>query len=154
TPERFKRVRAIYEAALEVDPLERGALIAREAPDDDEVRGEVEHLLRSRELVTDWLNEPLLGPGKSSRGPGGLPRWGHRHVGGYRLLEEIGSGGMGSVYLAEPATGTFHRRVAIKLIRPGLDGDEILDRFRRERDILASLDHPNIARLIDGGETE
>src|SRR5262249_34695663 len=136
TSERFKRVRAIYEAALEVGPLERGAFVAREAPDDDEIRGEVERLLRSRELVTDWLNEPLLGSA-SPGGSAGLPRWPEgRHVGGYRLLEEIGAGGMGSVYLAEPATGTFHRLVAIKLIRPGMNGEEILDRFRREREIL------------------
>src|SRR5262245_17215168 len=155
TPERFTRVRAIYEAAMEVGPLERGAFVAREAPDDDEIRGEVERLLRSRELVTDWLNEPLLGPGKSSGDSAGVPRWWeNRQIGGYRLLEEIGSGGMGSVYLADAVTGTFHRRVAIKLIRPGMNSEEILDRFRREREILASLDHPNIARLIDGGETE
>src|SRR5262245_46818426 len=155
TPERFKRVRAIYEAALEVGPLERGALVAREAPDDDEIRGEVERLLQSRELVTDWLNEPLLGSGKSSGDSARLPAWWeNRHIGGYCLLQEVGSGGMGSVYLAEPVTGTFRRRVAIKLIRPGMNSEEILDRFRREREILASLDHPNIARLIDGGETE
>ena len=154
TPERFQRVRAIYEAALEVGPLERGAFVAREAPDDDEIRTEVEHLLQSRELVTDWLNEPLLGS-ESSGDPAGLPQWSEgRHIGGYRLLKEIGVGGMGSVYLAEPVTGTFHRLVAIKLIRPGMNSKEVLDRFRRERDILASLDHANIARLIDGGETE
>src|SRR5262245_188300 len=155
TPERLKRARAIYEAALEVGPLERGAFVAREAPDDDEIRGEVEGLLQSRGLVTDWLNEPLLGSGKSSGVSAGLPPSSEdRQIGGYRLLKEIGTGGMGSVYLAEPGTGTFHRLVAIKLIRPGMNSREVLDRFRREREILASLDHPNIARLVDGGETE
>src|SRR5215470_93951 len=77
-----------------------------------------------------------------------------RQLSGYRLVREIGSGGMGSVYLAERADGTFHRSVAIKLIRPGMNSAEILNRFGREREILASLDHPNIARLIDGGTTE
>jgi len=155
TPERFKRVRAIYEAALEVAPLERGAFVARESQNDEEIRREVEGLLQARERETDWLSEPVLGPPKSFADSTRLPRrMEGRHIGGYRLIKEIGSGGMGSVYLAEPVSGTFHRRVAIKLIRPGLNSAEIVDRFRREREILASLDHSNIARLIDGGETE
>jgi serine/threonine protein kinase len=77
-----------------------------------------------------------------------------RQLSGYELVREIGEGGMGSVYLAERVDGTFRKRVAIKLIRPGMNSAEIVERFRREREILASLDHPNIARLIDGGTTE
>jgi len=72
-------------------------------------------------------------------------------VGNYRLLQEIGRGGMGTVWLAERADGHFEQRVAIKLMKRGMDSDEILARFRRERQILARLDHPNIARLMDGG---
>jgi tetratricopeptide (TPR) repeat protein len=78
---------------------------------------------------------------------------GHR-IGAYRLLRVLGSGGMGSVWLAERADQQFDQRVAIKLIRRGMDTDELLHRFRRERQLLAGLNHPNIARLLDGGATE
>jgi non-specific serine/threonine protein kinase/serine/threonine-protein kinase len=77
-----------------------------------------------------------------------------RRIGPYKLMREVGSGGMGSVYLAVRADDQFQKRVAIKLVRRGMDSDLILRRFRRERQILASLDHPNIARLLDGGTTE
>ena len=69
-------------------------------------------------------------------------------------MRELGRGGMGAVYLAERADEEFEQRVAIKLVRRGMDTDEIVRRFRAERQILAHLDHPNIARLLDGGTTE
>jgi tetratricopeptide (TPR) repeat protein len=76
-----------------------------------------------------------------------------RRIGAYRILRELGHGGMGTVYLAARADDQYQKRVAIKTIR-GLDSEEILKHFRRERQILAALDHPNIARLFDGGSTE
>jgi hypothetical protein len=77
-----------------------------------------------------------------------------RHFGAYRIVHEIGRGGMGSVYLADRVDETFHKRVAIKIVRPGFADAEIIGRFRQEREILAALDHPAIARLIDGGNTD
>ena len=77
-----------------------------------------------------------------------------RMIGQYKLLECIGSGGMGAVYLAERADQQFQMQVAIKLIKRGMDTDSVLRRFQHERQILASLEHPNIARLLDGGTTE
>ena len=77
-----------------------------------------------------------------------------RTVGAYRLLAQIGGGGMGVVYLAERADGQFDKKVAVKLIRPGMDTGEIMQRFELERHTLASLEHPNIARLLDAGTTE
>ena len=77
-----------------------------------------------------------------------------RTIGRYKLLERIGTGGMGDVYLAERADQQFEMRVAIKLIKRGMDTESVLRRFQHERQILASLEHPNIARLLDGGETE
>jgi serine/threonine protein kinase/tetratricopeptide (TPR) repeat protein len=74
--------------------------------------------------------------------------------GSYRILREIGRGGMGAVYLAERADGSYAQQVAVKLIKRGMDTDLLLQRFRAERQILASLDHPNIARLLDGGSTD
>ena len=77
-----------------------------------------------------------------------------RHVGPYRIEREIGRGGMGTVYEAWRADGEFQHRVAIKLIKSGLDKDFVLKRFRNERQILAALEHPNIGRLLGGGTTE
>ena len=77
-----------------------------------------------------------------------------RQLHAYKLIREIGQGGMGTVYLAERVDGAYCKQVAIKLVSPGSNSGEILERFRRERQILASLDHPNIARLIDGGSTD
>ena len=77
-----------------------------------------------------------------------------RHVGPYRIEREIGRGGMGTVYEAWRADGEFQHRVAIKLIRSGLDTNFVFRRFRNERQILAALDHPNIGRLLGGGTTE
>jgi eukaryotic-like serine/threonine-protein kinase len=72
-------------------------------------------------------------------------------LGSYRLLKEIGRGGMGAVYLAERADGQFQKQVAVKMVRPGLDTEFILARFRRERQVLGRFDHPNIGKLLDGG---
>jgi len=77
-----------------------------------------------------------------------------RRIGPYKLIREIGRGGMGTVYLAVRADDEFQKRVAIKIVKRGMDSDAIVRRFRRERQILAYLDHPNIARLLDGGTTE
>src|SRR5690606_10413528 len=75
-------------------------------------------------------------------------------VGPYRVVGEAGRGGMGVVYRARRADGTFEKEVALKLVKRGMDTDEVLARFRRERQVLASLDHPGIARLLDGGAAD
>jgi serine/threonine protein kinase len=75
-------------------------------------------------------------------------------VGPYRFRSELGRGGMGTVYLAERADDAFEKLVALKVVKRGMDTDEVLQRFRYERQILASLEHPNIGRLYDGGATE
>jgi serine/threonine protein kinase len=156
TPERLHQIRALYEATIVLDPSAREAFLERECLGDADIRQEVARLLSAREHLPEWLSGPLLGPAgwafdlitKPTPGMEG------RQLGGYRIIREIGHGGMGSVYLAERADGVYHKQVAIKLVRQGRDSAEILERFRREREILASLDHPNIARLIDGGSTE
>src|SRR4029079_18013978 len=84
----------------------------------------------------------------------GAPMWAGRRVGPYLLVRELGHGGMGAVYLAIRADDEYRKQVAIKVIRSSFDPAFIQQRFRHERQILADLDHPNIARLIDGGSTE
>ena len=76
-----------------------------------------------------------------------------RRLGAYEITHEIGRGGMGAVYAAHRADDEYKKRVAIKLVKRGMDTREVLKRFRYERQILAALDHPNIARLLDGGTT-
>jgi eukaryotic-like serine/threonine-protein kinase len=156
TPERLRRIRDVFEAALEMDPAAREAFLERECQADGDLRKEVERLLGLREHLPEWLAGPLLGPAgpvldamaKAAPGMEG------RELRGYELIREIGRGGMGTVYLAERADGTYRKQVAIKIVHAEKDNREILERFRRERDILASLDHPNIARLLDGGSTD
>jgi serine/threonine protein kinase len=155
TPEYLARIRAIYEAAVAVtcagkDAAERAAFLEAQCQGDEALRREVEALLAARERVPDWLNGPLLGVAPSHA----LPRMEGRQLGGYTLVREIGRGGMGSVYLAERSDGAFHKQVAVKLVRPGMTGADVLGRFRQEREILASLDHPGIARLLDANTTE
>jgi serine/threonine protein kinase len=141
---------------MELDPPARQALLERECQPDEDLRKEVERLLSARERLPEWLAEPLLGPAgrvldamvKSAPGMEG------RQLRGYELIREIGRGGMGSVYLAERADGAYRKQVAIKIVHAEEKNREILERFRQEREILASLDHPNIARLLDGGSTE
>ena len=156
TPERLRRIRAVYEAALETDTAAREGFLERECQADEDLRKEVERLLCAREHLPEWLAGPLLGPA----GPvldamaHAAPGMEGRQLRGYQLIREIGRGGMGTVYLAERADGTYRKQVAIKVVRAERDNREILERFRQERDILASLDHPNIARLLDGGSTD
>ena len=102
-------------------------------------------LNRLEKTEASWEEEPSENGGDSMIG---------RRVGIYELVKEIGRGGMGAVYLAERADGEFRQRVAVKLVKRGTDTDFVLNRFRHERQILASLEHPFIARLLDGGTTD
>lgn len=159
-PERWKRIERIFQSALEVAPGGREHYLAAECAGDAELMREVESLLRQYEQAA------LETPAESSGGRAGAPDTAHvvaaagsdggvegRRVGSYKLVREIGRGGMGTVYLAERADDEFRRRVAVKLINRGTDTDFALKRFRNERQILAALSHPYIARLLDGGTT-
>jgi len=145
TPEYLARIRAIYEAALAKDTLERAAFLDQECQSDEAIRRQVDLLLAAQQQVPAWLNEPLLAAAPIGESPGGsFPQMAGRQLSGYQLVREIGRGGMGSVYLAERSDGAFRKQVAIKLVRPGMNDANILARFRQEREILASLDHPGL----------
>jgi len=146
-PEAWSRVREIFDEASALPPDERTARVERRT-DDPEIRAEVLSLLASFDADDDFLEARPTPPGP---GPGG-PDLGAR-VGPYRLVREIGTGGMGRVFEAERADELFEKRVAIKFIRRGMDSEAIMRRFHREREILAALEHPGIARLLDGGIT-
>jgi len=141
--ERWLTVRRVFEELIEVDSAERERRLAELEPG---LAAEVAGLL-ARDAESEGIEPPpgILGAfGEDSLPPGSL-------LGSYRLLEPLGSGGMGTVYRAERADDEFRKSVAIKLVKRGMDSAEVIRRFRKERQVLADLEHPGIARLLDGG---
>src|SRR5262249_47875834 len=127
---------------------EREAYLSEQCGDDEALRRELADLLEHFAQARDFLESPAskltatVDLPAADR-PGSV-------IGPYKLLQQIGEGGMGSVYMAEQ-TRPIERRVAVKVIRPGLDTGRIIARFQAERQALALMDHPNIARVLDGG---
>jgi serine/threonine protein kinase len=141
--------------AIAVPEDERPALLEAACSGDPDLRAEVESLLRShQEAGSVFLMKPAVDLKAPAPEVGDKTSRMGRKVGVYSIVEEIGRGGMGEVYRAVRSDGQYDKQVAIKLVRVGLDTASVLERFRHERQILASLDHPNIARLHDGGTTE
>jgi serine/threonine protein kinase/Tol biopolymer transport system component/tetratricopeptide (TPR) repeat protein len=155
TPERWKQIEGVFDAAIDLAPAEREAYLTTACGGDAELRRQVELLIRSHEEAGAFIEEPAVAGVLSEGGKfeEEAPFIGRR-VGSYRLVRELGRGGMGAVYLAVRADDEFQKRVAVKLVKRGMDTDFILRRFRQERQILASLEHQNIARLLDGGTTD
>jgi serine/threonine protein kinase len=154
-PERWQQVREVFDRAIASPDDGRTAVLDAACAGDSELRQEVESLLRSHQQAGSvFLKKPAVDlKGPEIRSADHSSRVGRR-VGVYRLVEQIGQGGMGDVYRAERADGQYDKEVAIKFVRAGFDTAAILERFRNERQVLASLDHPNIARLLDGGTTD
>jgi Tol biopolymer transport system component len=144
-PERWKRIKEILDVTLRLEPGERAAYLTRACEDDTEIREEVESLLAAHEATGEWLETPALQEPAD-------PLLGAR-LGAYEVIELIGHGGMGSVYRGARVDEAFQKEVAIKVVKRGLDLERVVRQFRRERQITASLEHPNIATLIDGGTT-
>jgi serine/threonine protein kinase len=154
TPERWQQVKTVVETALALEESDVGAYLDRACAGDPDLRREAETLLQHHcEAPSEFLGRPPVGEAPLANRIAPLPPTGFR-VGGYQLLEVIGEGGMGSVYRAARADGQYERQVAIKFVRRGAGTAALVERFRTERRILAGLDHPNIARLIDGGTTD
>ncbi len=152
TAEQWREVKSILEQALEQPAATRGAWLQSNCPE-DQLRTEVLSLLEAQARETrDFLETPADGEGGliASLRPGSMIG---QRIGSWLLVEEIGQGGMGTVYRAVRADREFDREVAIKIVSRGMDTEMLLRRFRTERQILANLDHPYIARLIDGGTT-
>src|SRR5580693_5880710 len=157
--ERWQEIKDKLDAILNLAPEQRPAYLEQLSGADPELRRELESLIASHEQAgTDFLNVPHpQAPDPSA--PDNLdpdhrdPMIGRR-LGTYEIVEQIGAGGMGEVYRAIRADDQYRKQVAIKLVRAGQNSDFVIRRFKNERQILASLDHPNIARLLDGGATE
>ncbi len=146
----WERLRELCLEALEQPEGERAAYLDRACADDAALRAEVESLIAQHD--PEYLEEPWVDVRRLDEvdSPPELPS----HVGAYRIERLLGRGGMGEVYLGVQVGDGFERPVAIKVVRSGMATADVLDRFRLERRILASLDHPNLATLIDGGATE
>jgi serine/threonine protein kinase/WD40 repeat protein len=145
-----KSVEAIFSAALEKpSAAERADYLQEACGSDVELRGEVERLLSAAPKVGAFLDLPL--PLATVDSP--LVEGVGMQIGPYKLLEQIGEGGMGDVFMAEQQH-PIRRKVALKVIKPGMDSRQVLVRFEVERQALALMDHPNIAHVFDGGSTD
>ncbi|MBL8816399.1 MAG: protein kinase [Planctomyces sp.] len=144
--------REIFEAAIELeDPVARREFLERACGSDKFLRARVESLLNAHHAAGNFLKIPVAGAldptlfDESCEKPG-------TQIGAYKLLQQLGEGGMGVVYMAEQKE-PIHRRVALKIIKPGMDSRQVVARFEAERQALAMMDHPNIAKVFDAGTT-
>ena len=151
-PDRWQQVKALFEAAQKRDPAMRDAFLNKRCAGDPDLLEEVRSLLQAHEAegpverAMDRMNTSL-----HQRPSGSFEGW---RIGPYKLVDELGHGGMGRVFLAERADGQFDQEVALKLLSIAFPAPEATERFLAERQILATLRHPHIARLLDGGVTE
>ena len=149
-PYAWDQVKEILASALELRPEERTEFVRRASGGDQALLAEVESLLLHHDHA-----DSLLENSPAARWPSFDPSaWTGRKVGAYKIVRQLGEGGMAVVYLGERDDEQFQKRVAIKMLRPGFYTAEIVHRFRNERQTLAALDHPNIVKLLDGGSTE
>lgn len=151
--QRMRRLQALFHEAVELGAEERAAYLDRECADDAALRAELEALLAQDAAADEATIAARVVPVAEAMASNATHGVSGQRIGSYRLIREIGSGGMGSVFLAERDDREFQHRVAIKLVR-GFPTAPVLERFRRERELLATLRHTNIARLFDGGTTE
>ena len=155
TPQQWARIRQIFESALDQPVPARAAFLDAQCAGDRALRVEVESLLANHDESGEFLNRPAVDLASvlavAGEASGELPRF--PQAGPYKLERCIARGGMGSVWLASRSDQAYERKVAVKMVKHGMDTAEILSQFRRERQLLAALDHPNIAGLLDAGST-
>ncbi|MEO6872040.1 MAG: protein kinase [Chthoniobacterales bacterium] len=145
TSERWQQIKDILaDALVRETPAERAAFVEQACGSDAGLAGEVNSFLAQDPKNLDSYAD-RADPARADAG---------RRVGAFELIHELGRGGMGAVWLARRADRRFEQQVAIKLLKRGTDTEEVLRRFHEERQILARLEHPGIARLLDGGETD
>src|SRR5712675_1306066 len=142
----------VFTEAIQLPIEQRVAFLDRVCAGDQELRRRIEALLKSNDRAGAFLEQPpeVVGEGRAKAAAGEKP--GDR-VGRYKLLQQIGEGGCGVVFMAEQEE-PVRRRVALKIIKPGMDTKSVMARFEAERQALALMDHPNIAKVFDAGATE
>ena len=148
--DRWKQAEDLFLQAVDLPPAERARFLDSACATDHALRDEVASLIEADARNGEAITAAIEGEAQALFTP--QVAAGTR-IGAYRVISEIGRGGMGTVFLAVRADDQFQKQVAIKVIRPGMDTEDLLSRFRHERQILANLDHPYISRLLDGGST-
>jgi serine/threonine protein kinase len=150
--EAHKPVGAIFDAAIELPPAQRAAYVQEACSGDDALRQRVEALLRAHESAGSFMDSPAIASREEAAGVKLAEQPGDR-IGRYKLLQQIGEGGCGVVYMAEQEK-PVRRKVALKIIKLGMDTKSVIARFEAERQALALMDYPNIAKVLDAGATE
>src|SRR5438270_13376715 len=168
SPESWKQVKELFESALDQPPADRAQFLREQCPDES-LRREIEKLLANHKEAGNFLSNPAMNPqiaipretpetgsvGEFSFGGGGITSTAVRlgqALGNYRIISRLGEGGMGQVWLAEQ-TAPLQRQVALKLIKIGRYDASVLQRFYSERQSLATMEHPSIAKVFDAGAT-
>ena len=151
TPERWRQIDSIFEQASELSAQERDSFLKSACGNDEELRREVESLLSGDHFSGSFFSTAIHAAAQSLASTS-IDDLVGREIGSYRLTGLIGRGGMAEVFLAVRDDDQYQQQVAIKLVRRGMITDFMLDRFRHERQMLATLEHPNIGRLLDGGD--
>ncbi|HEX7836448.1 MAG TPA: protein kinase [Kofleriaceae bacterium] len=151
--ERWRRLEALFDRALELPEAERSGFLDEACAGDPELHGELKALLANAPTAGASLRKVVAAEVQSLAKAAVTAQVGRR-IGRFRLLELLGEGGMGAVYLAERDNAQFSQRAAIKILSRAVGSPEAIARFRDERQILAALEHPHIVRLLDGGSTD
>jgi serine/threonine protein kinase len=149
----FNRDVEVFAEALQLPPSERDSYLERACAGDGEMHQRVQGLLRMHEQAGDFLEKAPPEAPRPGPPPATVGEEVGDQIGRYKLFQQIGEGGCGVVYLAEQEE-PVRRRVALKVIRPGMDTKSVVARFEAERQALALMDHPSIAKVFDGGATE
>jgi eukaryotic-like serine/threonine-protein kinase len=150
-----QQLKDLFHAAVELAAKDREAFLNANCATNDDLRSQLSRLLSAHEAAVNFIDSPALidiGLVSHEQDPDAIHLIGQR-IGPYETVRELGRGGMGTVFLAVRADDQYRKQVAIKLVNRGMDTDTILRRFMMERQILANLEHPNIAGLLDGGST-
>src|SRR6267142_2573146 len=144
---------AVFTEAVQMPAGERIAFLDHACAGDNGLRQRIERLLKAHDQVGDFLEQPAPGAAPEAMGESPVGEKPGDRIGRYKLLQQIGEGGCGAVYMAEQEE-PVRRRVALKIIKLGMDTKSVVARFEAERQALALMDHPNIAKVFDAGATE
>lgn len=152
--DQWLQIKAIFHEALSRLPEAQEAFLKQACGENSSLQEEIKALLGAYHPAKDFFSRVAHELGQPPEPETLQASFRGRKLGAYRLIDELGHGGMGAVYLAERADGQFEKKVAVKIVPHGLWSEELFHRFCNERQILAHLEHPNIARLLDGGVTD
>ncbi len=154
SPEKWQLVDSIFQKIIDFSPEKREQVLTELAGKDAELAAEIKSLVQAFDQVPDFLEKPAARMLEWNDDDALPQAFIGRQIGFYRVVKELGHGGMGMVFLAGRADGQFEKQVALKIMRRGVENTQLFRRFQAERQMLAQFNHPNIAKLLDGGLTD